>query len=198
MIVVRYADDTIVGFQFEADAHRFLDMMRARFEEFSLKLHPEKTKLIEFGRFAAQNRARQGLGRPETFTFLGFTFICSSTRKGAFQIKRRTRADRMQAKLKEIKEELRKRINWSIPDLGKWLRQVVSGFFAYHAVPTNWKALSAFRYHIVKLWKRSLERRSQKAAILWKRMSRLADDWLPKPKILHPWPSQRYSVKHPR
>jgi hypothetical protein len=104
----------------------------------------------------------------------------------------------MQAKLKEIKEELRRRINWPIPELGKWLKQVVSGFFAYHAVPTNWKALSAFRYHIVILWKRSLERRSHKATIQWKRMTRLADDWLPKPKILHPWPSQRYAVKHPR
>lgn len=198
MIFVRYADDTVVGFEHEDDAHRFLDAMRARFEEFSLSLHPEKTRLIEFGRFAATNRTRRGLGKPETFTFLGFTFICSTSRKGTFQIKRKTRADRMRTKLMEIKEELRRRMHWPIPELGKWLRQVVSGFFAYHAVPTNHKALSAFRYHIVALWKRALERRSHKASILWERMVRLANGWLPKPKILHPWPSQRYAVKYPR
>ncbi len=198
MIFVRYADDTIVGFRYESDARRFHDAMHARFKEFSLSLHPEKTRLIEFGRFAATRRARQGRGKPETFTFLGFTFICSATRKGEYQIKRKTRADRMQAKLKEIKEELRRRMHWPIPELGKWLRQVVTGFFAYHAVPTNWEALAAFRFHISVLWKRALERRSNKAKILWKRMVQLADDWLPKPIILHPWPDQRYAVNHPR
>jgi len=145
MIVVRYADDIIVGFEHEANALRFLDMMRARFEEFSLSLHPEKTRLIEFGRAAAARRARLGLGKPETFTFLGFTFISSKSRRGAFQIKRKSRADRMQAKLKEVGDELRRRMHWPIPKLGEWLRQVVMGYFAYHAVPTNSKALAAFR-----------------------------------------------------
>ncbi|MEI7606240.1 MAG: group II intron reverse transcriptase/maturase [Rhodospirillaceae bacterium] len=198
MIFVRYADDIIVGFQYETDARRFLEAMRVRFEEFSLSLHPEKTRLIEFGRYAAERRAERGLGKPETFTFLGFTFICSKSSNGSFQIKRKTRSDRMQAKLREIKDELRRRMHWPIPDLGKWLKQVVTGFFAYHAVPTNGRTLTAFRYHITVLWKRALERRSHKAKILWERMGQLADDWLPKPKILHPWPEQRYAVRHPR
>jgi len=198
MIAVRYADDIVIGFQYETDAKRFLELMHARFGEFSLALHPEKTRLIEFGRFAAVNRKRRGLGKPETFTFLGFTFICSTTRQGSFQLKRKTRADRMQAKLKEVGEELRRRMHWPIPELGKWLRQVVTGFFAYHAVPTNWHALAAFRYHITVLWKRTLERRSHKAGILWERMMQLVDDWLPQPKILHPWPDRRYAVRNPR
>src|SRR6187402_62262 len=137
MIIVRYADDFIVGFQHEADARRFLDMMRERLQEFALSLHPEKTRLIEFGRLAAENRKRRGLGKPETFTFLGFIFICSKTRQGKFQIKRKTRRDRMRAKLQAIKQELRRRMHQPIPEQGKWLRQVVTGYFNYHAVPTN-------------------------------------------------------------
>jgi RNA-directed DNA polymerase len=198
MIILRYADDIVVGFEVEADARRFWDAMRARFEEFALSLHPEKTRLIEFGRFAAATRARRGLGKPETFNFLGFTFICGHSRQGHFLLKRKTRRDRLRAKLGEIKDELRRRLHRPIPEQGRWLKQVVSGFFGYHAVPTNSAALSAFRYHVTHLWRRSLRRRSQKDGFTWQRMTRLADDWLPKPRILHPWPQQRFAVKHPR
>jgi RNA-directed DNA polymerase len=198
MIILRYADDIVVGFEKEAEARRFWDEMRSRLREFSLSLHPEKTRLIEFGRFAAVRRTQRGLGKPETFRFLGFTFICGESRQGHFQLKRKTRPDRMRAKLQEIREELRLRMHRPIPDQGRWLRQVVTGFFAYHAVPTNGAALSAFRYHVTCLWRRSLRRRSQKDASTWQRVTRLADDWLPKPQILHPWPHQRFAVKHPR
>ena len=148
MIIVRYADDLVVGFEHEADARRFWDAMRERLQEFALSLHPDKTRLIEFGRFAADNRKRRGLGKPETFNFLGFTFICGKSRRGKFQIKRKTRRDRMRAKLQEIKEELRRRMHQPIPEQGKWLKQVVTGYFDYHAVPTNSPALHAFRYHV--------------------------------------------------
>jgi RNA-directed DNA polymerase len=198
MIIVRYADDIVVGFQHETDACRFLDMMRDRLEEFALTLHPEKTRLIEFGRYAASNRKRRGLGKPETFTFLGFTFICGTSRRGYFLIKRKSRRDRKMAKLKEIKEELRRRLHQSIPEQGQWLKQVVAGYFAYHAVPTNIEALMAFRFHVISLWGRALRRRSQKDGTTWKRVLKIADDYLPKPRILHPWPNQRFAVKHPR
>jgi len=148
MIMVRYADDLVVGFQHESDAGRFWDAMRERLKEFSLSLHPDKTRLIEFGRFAAQNRERRGLAKPETFRFLGFVLICSKTRRGAFQIRRKSRRDRMRAKLREIKEELRRRMHRPIPETGKWLAQVVSGYSAYHAVPTNVAAIGAFRYRV--------------------------------------------------
>ena len=198
MIIVRYADDVIVGFEHEKDAHRFLDAMRARFEEFSLSLHPDKTRLIEFGRHAAVNRKQRGLGKPETFDFLGFTFICGKTRRGAFLVHRKSRRDRMKAKLKEIKEGLRQQMHQSIPEQGKWLKQIVSGYFAYHAVPTNGRALATFRHHVVDLWRRTLRRRSQKDATMWVRIKQMANDWLPKPRILHPWPNARFAVKHPR
>jgi RNA-directed DNA polymerase len=198
MIIVRYADDIVAGFQHEADARRFQEAMRKRFEEFSLTLYPEKTRLIEFGRYAASNRKRHGLGKPETFTFLGFTFICGVTRRGKFQLNRQTRRDRMQIKLKEIKEELRRRMHQPIPIQGLWLKQVVTGFFNYHAVPTNARALGSFRYHVTDLWRRSLRRRSQRDGFTWSRITKLADDWLPEPRILHPWPNLRFAVKHPR
>jgi group II intron reverse transcriptase/maturase len=198
MIVVRYADDIIVGFEHVTDAQNFRDAMRARLEELSLSLHPEKTRLIEFGRHAAARRAQRGLGKPETFDFLGFTFVCGKSRRGRFLIYRKTRRDRMRAKLREIKEELRRRRHQPLPVQGRWLRQVVRGFFAYHAVPTNSRALGAFRYHVTNLWRRTLRRRSQKDRTTWARITKLADDWLPRPRILHPWPSQRFAVKHPR
>ena len=154
MIIVRYADDFIVGFEHEADARRFLDAMRERLEEFALSLHPEKTRLIEFGRHAAANRKRRGLGKPETFNFLGFTFICGKSRRGKFLIKRKTRRDRMRAKLQAIKQELRRRMHQPIPEQGKWLRQVVAGYFNYHAVPTNSRALAAFRDEVTERWRR--------------------------------------------
>ena len=198
MIIVRYADDFIIGFQHESDARRFRDEMHKRLGEFALSLHPEKTRLIEFGRFAAERRERRGLGRPETFNFLGFTFICGKTRAGKFQIKRKTRADRMRAKLREIKATLRRCMHEPIPEQGEWLGRVVRGYFNYHAVPTNACALDAFRHRVTDLWRRTLRRRSQKARITWERMTQLADGWLPKPIILHPWPSERFAVTHPR
>ena len=137
VIVVRYADDIVAGFEHEADARRFWDAMRTRFEQFALELHEEKTRLLEFGRHAAVRRQRRGLGKPETFTFLGFTFICGKSRRGAFQLQRKTRRDRMRATLREIKEQLRDRMHHAIPEQGRWLKAVVTGFFAYHAVPTN-------------------------------------------------------------
>jgi len=198
MIIVRYADDFIVGFEHEADARRFLDEMRERLGEFALSLHPEKTRLIEFGRFAAERRQRRGLDKPETFNFLGFTFICGKTRAGKFQIKRKTRRDRMRAKLKMIQEGLWRRMHQSIPSQGRWLRRVVKGYFNYHAVPTNARALDVFRHHVTDLWRRTLRRRSQTARMTWARMTKLANDFLPKPIILHPWPSERFAVRHPR
>jgi group II intron reverse transcriptase/maturase len=198
MIIVRYADDFIVGFQHESEARRFRDEMRERLGKFALSLHPEKTRLIEFGRFAAERRQRRGLGKPETFNFLGFTVICGKTRAGKFQIKRRTRADRMRAKLKMIKEEMRRRMHLPIPEQGKWLWYVINGYFNYHAVPTNGQALHVFRHHVTDLWRRTLRRRSQKDRLTWERMTQLVNDWLPKPMILHPWPSDRFAVTHPR
>jgi group II intron reverse transcriptase/maturase len=198
MIIVRYADDVVVGFEHGGDARRFLDAMRARLEEFALSLHPDKTRLIEFGRFAAVNRKRRGLGKPETFAFLGFTFICGKTRKGDFQLQRKTRGDRMRAKLQDIKADLRRRMHWPIPKQGNWLGQIVGGHFAYFAVPTNIRALTAFRYRVIGLWRRWLRRRSQKDGATWERIAQIANDYLPKPRILHPWPNVRFAVKHPR
>jgi RNA-directed DNA polymerase len=198
MIIVRYADDIVVGFQHETDARRFWDAMRERLQEFALSLHPEKTRLIEFGRHAAANRKRRGQGKPETFSFLGFTFICGKSLRGKFLLKRRSRRDRMKAKLKEIGGELRRRMHQPIPQQATWLKQVVAGYFRYHAVPTNWAALAAFRDGVIERWRRSLSRRSQKGDFNWARMAKLADDWLPKPRILHPWPNQRFAVRHPR
>jgi len=198
MIIVRYADDLVIGFENEDAARRFLDAMRTRFGEFTLSLHPDKTRLIEFGRFAAADRDRRGIGKPETFMFLGFTFICGKSRQGHFQVQRKTRRDRMRAKLQVIKEELRRRRHQPIPDQGKWLQQVVRGHFAYYAVPTNYRALATFRHSVTDLWRRTLRRRSQKDGFTWDRILRLASTWLPKPRILHPWPSARFAVTHPR
>ena len=198
MVIVRYADDFIVGFQHHIDARFFLEQMRERLGKFALSLHPEKTRLIEFGRFAADRRKRAGLDKPDTFNFLGFTFICGKTLAGKFQIKRKTRGDRMRAKLQEIKQELRLRMHWPIPEQGKWLGRVVRGYFNYHAVPTNGRALEVFRHHVTDLWRRTLRRRSQKDRITWTRMTHLVNAWLPKPNILHPWPSDRFAVTHPR
>ena len=188
----------VAGFEHEADARRFWDAMRTRFEHFSLELHGDKTRLLEFGRFAAVGRKRRGLGKPETFTFLGFIHICGKSRRGTFQLQRKTRGDRMRATLQEIKTKLRERMHVAIPEQGRWLKAVVTGYFAYHAVPTNSRALGAFRYHVTDLWRRTLRRRSQKDGMTWERITKIAAAWLPPPRILHPWPDRRFAVKHPR
>jgi RNA-directed DNA polymerase len=198
VILVRYADDTIAGFEHQSEAERFLSDLRERVERFGLSLHPEKTRLLEFGRHAAADRRRRGLGKPETFNFLGFTHICGRSRRGTFLLHRKTRRDRMRSKLKALKLELKQRMHIPIPEQGAWLRQVLRGYFAYHAVPTNSARLNAFRYHVTILWRRALRRRSQKDWTSWERISRLAADYLPPPRILHPWPSARFAVTHPR
>ena len=198
VILVRYADDIVAGFEHRSDAERFLGEMRERVEKFALSLHPHKTRLIEFGCNAARDRVSRGLGKPETFNFLGFTPICARSRRGAFQLQRRTRRDRMRAKLRELKAALKQRMHEPIPQQGRWLARVMRGYFAYHAVPTNYPRLGAFHHHVLVLWRRSLRRRSQKDWTTWERISRLARDYLPAPRILHPWPSIRFAVKHPR
>lgn len=198
VIIVRYADDIVVGLSHEAEALRFVAELRERLEKFALTLHPEKTRVLEFGRFAARNRAMLGLSKPETFDFLGFTHICGRSLDGAFQLQRQTRRDRMRARLRAIKETLRRRRHDSIPEQGRWLGQVVRGYFAYHAVPTNFRSLDAFRHYVLDLWRRALNRRSQRGRISWARIARIAADWLPAPRILHPWPSVRFLVNHPR
>ena len=198
MIIVRYADDLIAGFEHEADARRFWDAMRERFEKFGLELHGDKTRLLEFGRYATERRQRRGLGRPETFKFLGFVFICGKSRRGSFQLHRKTRGDRMRARLQEIKRYLKLNMHAPIPIQGRWLNAVLTGYFAYHAVPTNHRTLASFRHQVAVAWRRSLRRRSQKDGTNWERMMQIADAWLPQPRILHPWPDQRFAVKHPR
>src|SRR5215216_2644216 len=149
-------------------------------------------------RFAVDRRAQRGLGKPETFCFLGFTHICGRSRRGTFQLQRKSRADRMRATLRRVKDGLRRRMHQPIPVQGRWLTQVVNGYFAYHAVPTNRRAVMAFRHHVTDLWRRTLRRRSQKDRLTWARMAKLADAWLPRPHLLHPWPSERFAVRHPR
>jgi group II intron reverse transcriptase/maturase len=198
MIIVRYADDIVVGFQHQADAERFQAELTQRLAAFALTLHPGKTRLIEFGRFAAIDRQGRGLGRPETFNFLGFTHICGRSRTGRFQLRRRTRGDRMRAKLQEIRDVLWRNRHAPLDEQGAWLRRVVGGYFAYHAVPTNSPALNEFRGIVAWTWLRALRRRGQRDKSTWLSINRLADRWLPRPRILHPWPSQRFAVKHPR
>ena len=198
MIIVRYADDFIVGFQYERDARRFLDELRARLQEFALSLHAEKTRLIEFGRFAAKDRKARGLGKPETFNFLGFTFICGKTRSGKFLLIRKTRRDRMRAKLRRLKQEMWRRMHHPIPQQGKWLGHVVRGYFNYHAVPMNFRSLVVFRVEVAKRWRRVLSRRSQRGNLNWAQMTKLMNEWLPRPRILHPWPSLSIAVRDSR
>jgi RNA-directed DNA polymerase len=198
MIIVRYADDFIVGFEHEAEARRFLDALRERLGKFDLSLHPEKTRQIEFGRHADESRRRHGLGKPETFSFLGFTFICSKSRSGKFLIKRKTRRDRMRVKLQAIKQELRRRMHQPIPIQGKWLERVIRGYYQYHAVPTNNRALVEFRDSIVSRWMQVLNRRSQRRSFWRWDMRKLAQQWLPTPSILHRWPNERFAVRHSR
>jgi RNA-directed DNA polymerase len=194
VIVVRFADDIIVGFQERSDAEGFLAEMRERLMKFGLELHSEKTRLLEFGRFAAAHRKRRGLGKPETFNFLGFTHICGKTRKGWFAVVRQTERRRLQTKLKEVKAELRRRLHAPIPDVGQWLRSVVTGHFRYYGVPGNYRALSRFRFQVARLWQHTLGRRSQKGLVTWERMAHLLKRWLPPAHIYHPYPSARLGV----
>ena len=194
VIVVRYADDFIVGFQHRADAERFLAELRERFTKFGLELHSEKTRLLEFGPFAADDRRRAGKGKPETFDFLGFTHICGKKKSGRFTVVRQTIRKRLQAKLSEVKAELRRRLHAPIPDVGRWLRAVVDGHLRYYGVPMNRPALFTFCFQVGRLWYRTLRRRSQTARITWERMRRLIQCWLPPARITHPYPLRRLGV----
>jgi RNA-directed DNA polymerase len=198
MIIVRYADDLVVGCEHEAEAVRFMDDLRERLAKFALSLHPDKTRLIEFGRHAASNRAKRGLRKPKTFNFLGFTHICGRSKAGYFQLKRKTRRDRLCTKLRSLKRELWQCMHAPLHEQGKWLRHVLHGYFGYHAVPTNSRRVRAFRYHVINLWHRTLRRRGQKDCTTWQDMTRLAKEFLPLPHIRHPWPNVRFLVKHPR
>jgi group II intron reverse transcriptase/maturase len=194
VIVVRFADDFIVGFQHKSDAERFRSELRERFHKFHLELHPDKTRLLEFGPFAAERRQRSGRGKPETFNFLGFTHICGKKRNGRFTVLRQTMRARLQAKLTEVKAELRRRWHDSIPAVGQWLRLVVSGHIRYYGVPMNFRALNVFRFQVGRLWYRALARRSHKGRVTWKRMRRLIKQWLPPLRIYHPYPLRRMGV----
>src|SRR5229473_2590438 len=199
VIVVRYADDAVLGFQHRADAEQFLRDWKERLSRFGLELHPDKTRLIEFGRYAVANRKERGEGKPETFNFLGFTHICGQTWKtGKFLLLRKTIHQRLSAKLRALKEELRRRRHLSVAELGKWLRSVVQGYFNYHAVPGNLASLRSFRLQVIRRWMRALRRRSQKSRMTWPRLVALAERWLPKPSILHPYPNLRFDARHPR
>jgi RNA-directed DNA polymerase len=199
VILVRYADDFVMGFQHRAEAERFLEALRERLRKFGLELHSDKTRLIEFGRFAARDRQQRGEGKPETFNFLGFTHLCGTARRtGQFIVRRKTMAKRMRAKLREVREQLRRRVHEPIARTGAWLRSVVQGYFNYHAVPMNYRSLAAFRYQVVRAWRRALSRRSQRARIGWARLATLVARWLPLPRIVHPYPSVRFAVTHPR
>jgi RNA-directed DNA polymerase len=191
VIIVRYADDVVVGFQREKEARRFWADVVERFAKFGLELHPEKTRLLSFGRRAAARGRRNGRGKPETFDFLGFTHICGRSRKGRFQLLRRTSRKRVQRKLSEVKAELRRRLHRPVPEVGRWLRSVIQGHINYYGVPLNYAALSSFRYQIIWRWRRALSRRSQKGRVTWARVSRLAKLWLPPVRITHPYPSER-------
>lgn len=198
MIIVRYADDIVVGFQHRHEAERFVDELTQRLADFALQLNLDKTRLIEFGRHAATNRKGRGLGKPEVFDFLGFTHICGRSRKGRFQLRRQSRRDRLRAKLREIRETLWQHRHAPIEEQGSWLKHVVTGWFAYHAVPVNGPSLHVFRDGVIWHWRRALRRRGQRDQTSWKAITALANRWLPRPRILHPWPSQRFAVTHPR
>lgn len=199
MIGVRFADDTVVGFQHRREGERFLVELRERLAKFALCLHPGKTRLIEFGKVAAERRARRGEGKPETFDFLGLTHICGKKADGTgFQLWRKTKRNRLKAKVREVKEELRRHLHAPLDEQGRWLNSGLRGHYAYFAVPTNSAALSAFRHHIIVHWIRRLRRRSQRDRMTGARMKKHIDRYLPRPRILHPWPEQRFRVKYAR
>ena len=195
VIVVRFADDIVLGFQVKSDADRFWTELAERFRKFHLELHPEKTRLLEFGPCAVDNRRARGQGKPETFNFLGFTHICGKKRSnGRFTVIRQTIRKRLQAKLNEVKTELRRRMHDPVPAVGTWLRSVVGGHIQYYGVPMNQPALHRFRFHVGRLWHRALSRRSQTGRVLWDRMRRLINRWLPPARVCHPYPLRRLGV----
>lgn len=194
VVVVRYVDDFIVGFQHEAAARQFLAELTERLQSFGLALHPDKTRILEFGRFAAERRARRGQNKPETFDFLGFTHICGTDRHGRFSLRRTTSRKKFRAKLQQLKREFRRRAAVARRQIGPWLRAVVTGHYNYYGVPLNFEALARFRVAVIKLWRKALRRLSQKSRMNWQRMWRLANRWLPRPKITHPFPEQRLAV----
>jgi group II intron reverse transcriptase/maturase len=194
VIIVRYADDFVVGFQHRDEAEKFWAQLRERFRKFGLELHPQKTRLIEFGRYASERRMRQGLGKPETFSFLGFRHISGRSRAGRFLIHRHTDAKRLRAKLKEVGAELQRRQHLPVDVQGEWLRGVVRGYYNYHAIPTNIHALETFHTEIGRAWHAVLRRRSHADRTNWIRMKTLVTLWLPRPRILHPWPDQRFDA----
>jgi len=195
VIIVRWADDFIVGFEHQEDALRFLTDLRERFAKFGLELHPDKTRLIEFGRHAARRRRARGLGRPETFDFLGFTHLCGTSKKGRFWLRRITITKRMRAKLREVNDQLKRRRHQPIPEQGQWLASVVRGHRAYYAVPGNTDAVAAFRTQVTRHWYKALRRRSQRTRLNWERMNRLANRWLPPARVMHPFPEMRFDVR---
>jgi RNA-directed DNA polymerase len=198
MFIVRYADDVVFAFQFKSDAARFCHELKERLRQFGLELHPEKTRLVEFGRFAEQNRKDRGQGPPETFDFLGFTHSCGRNREGQFQLRRRTSAKRMRARLAMIKVALRQRTHAPVRDTGKWLRSVLIGYFRYHGIPGNMPALARFRYRVERFWRRALFRRGGHRRPTWAKLYILYARWLPVPRVVHPNSVQRFKVKHPR
>jgi RNA-directed DNA polymerase len=199
MVVVRFADDFVLGFEHRNEAERFLAALRDRLHQFGLELHAEKTRLIEFGPRAIANRKQRGEGKPETFDFLGFTHICERNRKtGYFTVRRKTARKRMVAKLKALNQQLRQRRHEATTQTGPWLKSVVQGYFNDHAVPGNRRTLGAFRRRVIRLWRRQLRLRSQKARLNWPRLRPLIRRWIPTQRILHPVPSVRFDATHPR
>lgn len=198
VVVVRYADDLVVGFESKADALRFPEQFRERLAKFGLELHPEKTRLLEFGRFAAVDRRERGEKKPETFTFLGFVHQCGTSPRGLFMVWRQTANKRMVAKLKRIKQQLRRRMHEPLDQIGKWLQSVAQGYYQYHAVPGNLRAVNTFRHRLRRLWRSTLRHRSQRPNVSWDRIGPLFDRWLPAPRVLHPYPDARFDAKHPR
>jgi RNA-directed DNA polymerase len=184
-----------MGFQYRSDAERFRQDLSKRLRKFNLELNTDKTRLIEFGRFASVDRRSRGEDKPETFSFLGFVHICSQTRKGRYIVLRQTIGESMRTKTKEVKQELRRRMHDPIPEVGKWLKSVLEGHFRYYGLPGNFPALSAFRYQVIRYWHKTLCRRSQRSRHTWRRMDRLANRWLPKARIFHPYPERRMGVR---
>lgn len=197
VMIVRYADDAVLGFEHREEAERFLEQLRERLQKFGLELHPEKTRLIEFGRYAAERRNKRGEGKPETFNFLGFTHICGRNHKtGNFTVQRKTIGKRMAAKLKEVRAKLRQRMHDRVPGAVEWLQQVVRGYFQYHAIPGNWARLEGFRREVQRIWFWTLRRRSQRSRMTWERFQTSLGSLLPPVQILQPYPDARFDAKH--